>query len=114
MTCPEPESTNARRTEIRPGCVDPHFLWSNNDPASLQDFIDANPIEFLVEASQIRSRRTKALGDEARKCGGLDPDNLRGALEAVRPWGVDSYSRTNLPSLRKDLDKVRAFVEVAR
>jgi len=46
--------------------------------------------------------------------GGLDPDNLRGALEAVGPWGVDSYSRTNLPSLRKDLDKVRAFVEVAR
>jgi len=46
--------------------------------------------------------------------GGLDPDNVRGALEAVRPWGVDSYSRTNLPSLRKDLDKVRAFVEVAR
>ena len=46
--------------------------------------------------------------------GGLDPYNLRGALEAVGPWGVDSYSRTNLPSLRKDLDKVRAFVEVAR
>ena len=46
--------------------------------------------------------------------GGLDPHNLRGALEALRPWGVDSYSRTNLPSLRKDLDKVRAFLEVTR
>ncbi len=46
--------------------------------------------------------------------GGLDAGNLRGALEAVEPWGVDSYSHSNLPSLRKDLDKVRAFVEVAR
>jgi phosphoribosylanthranilate isomerase len=46
--------------------------------------------------------------------GGLDPDNLRAALEAVGPWGVDSYSRTNLPSLRKDLDRVRAFVDVVR
>jgi len=46
--------------------------------------------------------------------GGLDAGNLRRALEAVQPWGVDSYSRTNLPDLRKDLDKVRAFVEVAR
>jgi len=46
--------------------------------------------------------------------GGLDAGNLRDALHAVEPWGVDSYSRTNLPSLRKDLDKVRAFVEVAR
>jgi phosphoribosylanthranilate isomerase len=46
--------------------------------------------------------------------GGLDAGNLRDALEAVQPWGVDSYSRTNLPSLRKDVDKVRAFVEVAR
>lgn len=46
--------------------------------------------------------------------GGLDAGNLRDALEAVEPWGVDSYSRTNLPSLRKDLDKVRAFLEVAR
>src|SRR4030095_14945243 len=46
--------------------------------------------------------------------GGLDAGNLRDALEAVEPWGVDSYSRTNLPSLRKDLAKVRAFVEGAR
>jgi phosphoribosylanthranilate isomerase len=46
--------------------------------------------------------------------GGLDAGNLRGALEAVEPWGVDSYSRTNLPSLRKNLNKVREFVEVAQ
>jgi phosphoribosylanthranilate isomerase len=46
--------------------------------------------------------------------GGLDAGNVRGALEAVGPWGVDSYSHTNLPIHRKDLDKVRAFVEATR
>jgi phosphoribosylanthranilate isomerase len=43
--------------------------------------------------------------------GGLDPDNVFEALRAVRPWGVDSYSRTNLPNGRKDLAKVRAFID---
>lgn len=46
--------------------------------------------------------------------GGLGPDNVDAALQAVRPWGVDSYSLTNLPDGRKDLDKTRAFVEAVR
>jgi phosphoribosylanthranilate isomerase len=46
--------------------------------------------------------------------GGLGPDNVEAALQAVRPWGVDSYSRTNRPDGRKDLDKTRAFVEAVR
>ncbi len=46
--------------------------------------------------------------------GGLGPDNVSKALRAVRPWGVDSYSRTNLPNGRKDLAKVRAFVDAVR
>ena len=43
--------------------------------------------------------------------GGLGPDNVAEALGAVRPWGVDSYSRTNLPSGRKDMSMVRSFIE---
>ena len=48
-------------------CADPDFLWSATDPASLKDFLDANPPEFEVEARQLLDRRTKALDDEARK-----------------------------------------------
>ncbi|MDP9412776.1 MAG: hypothetical protein M3Q08_01515 [Pseudomonadota bacterium] len=48
-------------------CVDPYFLWSRNDPASLQEFLDANPPEFVVEARQLRSRRGKEVGDQAKK-----------------------------------------------
>lgn len=46
--------------------------------------------------------------------GGLDSANVEQALQVVRPWGVDSYSRTSLPNDRKDLAKVREFLEAVR
>ncbi|MBT7950412.1 MAG: phosphoribosylanthranilate isomerase [Gammaproteobacteria bacterium] len=48
--------------------------------------------------------------------GGLSPDNVAKAIEVVRPWGVDSYTHTNLPGDRmlKDLDQVHAFVRNTR
>jgi phosphoribosylanthranilate isomerase len=46
--------------------------------------------------------------------GGLTPQNVTAAIEAVRPWGVDSCTGTNLRPGKKDLDKVAAFVKAAR
>ena len=47
--------------------------------------------------------------------GGLSPENVGAAVRAVRPWGVDSMTHTNLPgSPRKDPARVRAFIEAAR
>lgn len=46
--------------------------------------------------------------------GGLDEANVAEAMGAVRPWGVDSYSRTNLPDGRKNLARVGAFVAAVR
>jgi phosphoribosylanthranilate isomerase len=50
--------------------------------------------------------------------GGLSPENVADAVRAVRPWGVDSLTHTNRPlpggGFRKDLEKVRAFVDAAR
>ncbi len=47
--------------------------------------------------------------------GGLSPENVADAIEAVRPWGVDSYTRTNPPGdrLNKDLSLVSAFIRNA-
>ena len=46
--------------------------------------------------------------------GGLGPENVRSAIEAVRPWAVDaSRSLERSPGI-KDHAKVRAFVEAAR
>lgn len=50
--------------------------------------------------------------------GGLDAENVASAIKAVRPWGVDSFTRTSdlFPdgSSRKHPQKVRAFIEAAR
>lgn len=46
--------------------------------------------------------------------GGLGPDNVAAAIEAVRPAGVDSYTRTSRTERRKDIDRTRAFVQAAR
>ena len=48
--------------------------------------------------------------------GGLSAENVAEAIEAVEPWGVDSYTHTNHPGDRmsKDLAQVRTFVSNAR
>lgn len=48
--------------------------------------------------------------------GGLSDANVKDAIQAVRPWGVDSFTQTDLPGQRgrKDLTRVKAFIEAVR
>jgi indole-3-glycerol phosphate synthase / phosphoribosylanthranilate isomerase len=46
--------------------------------------------------------------------GGLGPDNVRAAIDVVRPWAVDASRSTEASPGIKDHEKVRAFVEAAR
>ncbi len=46
--------------------------------------------------------------------GGLTPENVRAAIEAVRPDGVDASSSLEAAPGRKDHGRVRAFVEAVR
>lgn len=63
-------------------------------------------------------RRLEKLGCRVILAGGLGPDNVADAIRQVRPWGVDSFTRTSirLPdgSSRKDPTLVRLFVERAK
>lgn len=46
--------------------------------------------------------------------GGLTPENVVEAIHQVRPWGVDVASGVEVSPGRKDVEKMRLFVERAR
>ena len=46
--------------------------------------------------------------------GGLAPENVRAAIDAVQPWAVDASRSTEAEPGIKDHERVRAFVEAAR
>jgi phosphoribosylanthranilate isomerase len=47
-------------------------------------------------------------------CGGLNADNVSGAIGILRPWGVDVASGVEARPGKKDPEKVRAFVQAVR
>jgi indole-3-glycerol phosphate synthase/phosphoribosylanthranilate isomerase len=58
--------------------------------------------------------RARAAEGRVMLAGGLAADNIRAAIDAVRPWAVDASSRLERVPGVKDHDAVRAFVEAAR
>jgi phosphoribosylanthranilate isomerase len=72
----------------------------------------------LVHDWNISRQIVDRVGRQARVilAGGLVPDNVSAAIAAVRPWGVDSNTGTNLPGdpVAKDWVRVAEFVKQAR
>ena len=56
----------------------------------------------------------KALSKPVILAGGLGPENVKDAIEMVRPWGVDASSSLEEAPGIKDLNKVKAFVEAVK
>lgn len=66
-------------------------------------------IDWVLVAPLARARRMILAG-------GLTPENVERAIEAVQPWGVDVASgvERDTDARRKDPDKLRRFVAAAR
>ena len=58
--------------------------------------------------------RARSTPGRVMLAGGLGAENVRGAIDAVRPWAVDSARSTEAAPGIKDHDKVRAWVAAAR
>jgi hypothetical protein len=67
--------------------------WQQADPAHLDRAAEANGRIMLA--------------------GGLGPENVREAIERVRPWAVDASSSLEIAPGIKDHARVRAYVEAA-
>lgn len=46
--------------------------------------------------------------------GGLSPENVLNAVQEVRPYGVDASSRLEREPGKKDIEKMRAFIEAVK
>lgn len=68
--------------------------------------------DWNIDAEIVKKARCKVI-----LAGGLSPDNVYDAILKVRPWGVDSFTKTSdiLPdgTSRKNKEKVKAFIENA-
>ncbi len=57
--------------------------------------------------------RAKGLTKKIIVAGGLDASNVRQAIEASQPWGVDACSRLEKSPGIKDHEKMRQFIKAA-
>jgi indole-3-glycerol phosphate synthase / phosphoribosylanthranilate isomerase len=66
------------------------------------------------EADPTHLERARATEGRVMLAGGLGPENVRDAIDAVQPWAVDASSSLEVSPGIKDHELVRAYVEAAR
>ena len=66
------------------------------------------------EADPTHLERARRTDGRVMLAGGLGPENVRAAIEAVRPWAVDASSSLEASPGVKDHERIRAYVEAAR
>ena len=68
----------------------------------------------LTHDWSVSRRIVEAVRKPVFLAGGLNPDNLRAAIDAVHPFGVDVNSGVEFPSGEKDPEKMKRFIQIAR
>ena len=91
-------------------CAD-YFILDTGDPDRVDIGATGQTHDWNLSAKLVQEVSTPTV-----LAGGLSPENVAEAIQVVKPWGVDSFTKTNrtdLP-LRKDPDQVISFVKAAR
>jgi phosphoribosylanthranilate isomerase len=88
-----------------------YILLDSFTGASVQAGGSGKPHDWTISKRVVERSRIPVV-----LAGGLAADNVGDAIRAVRPWGVDSFTKTDLPGKRgpKDIARVKAFIEAAR
>jgi phosphoribosylanthranilate isomerase len=96
---------------IRYQTVSDYLILDTHDPHAVDIGATGRVHDWTISAELVRRVRVPVF-----LAGGLSPDNVAEAIRTVRPWGVDSFSLTNMPGHpdRKDPASVRAFVTQAK
>lgn len=81
---------------------------------SVTDDVDGVGAAGTTHDWTISRRIVDAIETPVVLAGGLAPENVADAIEAVDPAGVDSYTHTSRSETRKDHDRVAAFVDHAK
>ena len=58
--------------------------------------------------------KARQIGRPIFLAGGLNPENVSGAVQQVRPYGVDVSSGVEAAPGRKDVEKVKTFIQAAK
>ena len=102
------------------------FKAFRGTPVDVERFARNEPPAFLVDASVDGlyggsgvTADWKGAAELARRyplllAGGLTPDNVAGAVQQVKPWGVDVASGVETGPGQKHAGKVKAFVDAVK
>ena len=80
---------------------------------------DGEPVATVVDLPWLSMdanhwERAAQAEERVMLAGGLGPENVRAAIDAVDPWCVDASRSLELAPGLKDHDRVRAFVDAVR
>ncbi len=110
------EVTDDRADLIQLYPRDPRTRMRGRDGTLLRDGHEVARVVDREWQADDQAHLERARGAEGRVmlAGGLSPENVRDAIERVRPWAVDASSSLEVEPGMKDHARVRAYVEAVR
>ncbi|HEY3283325.1 MAG TPA: phosphoribosylanthranilate isomerase [Armatimonadota bacterium] len=101
--------------DLLPGELGPGLAaWEAVSEAILLDARSERGLGGTGESFDWHSLRQATFRKPVILAGGLGPENVREALQAVRPYGVDASSSLETSPGRKDAHEVKAFIQAVR